>query len=169
MKKLVAIDPTPAIGEPEQDVGDAAAKNDWGQDLDTRVKQLTEACHADSSKVTAYAPLLAWNCGIFHTATRVEPPGGVKPACVVPRIVTGTLPGGEFRIEAIGKGIPGAAARTIFFDSNPYRGKIPFRTVPIFVGSLFLGLFNLGLIAQAFIFSGGNGGQSVRSPAVLRR
>ena len=26
--ELVAIDPTPALGEPEQDVGDAASKND---------------------------------------------------------------------------------------------------------------------------------------------
>jgi len=33
----VVIDPTPALGEPEQDIGDAAAKNDWGQDLSTRV------------------------------------------------------------------------------------------------------------------------------------
>jgi streptomycin 6-kinase len=29
--ELVAIDPTPALGEPEQDIGDAAAKNDWGR------------------------------------------------------------------------------------------------------------------------------------------
>ena len=34
-KELVAIDPTPAVGEPEQDIGDATAKNDWGQDLET--------------------------------------------------------------------------------------------------------------------------------------
>jgi hypothetical protein len=37
------------------------------------------------------------------------------------RIVTETLPGGELRIEATGKGIFGAAAQTMFFDSNPYR------------------------------------------------
>ena len=36
--ELVAIDPTPALGELEQDIGDAAAKNDWGQDLSTRIK-----------------------------------------------------------------------------------------------------------------------------------
>ena len=77
--ELVAIDPTPAVGEPEQDIGDAAAKNDWGQDLSTRVKQLAEACQADSTKSAAYARLAAWNCGIFHTATGAEPPGGVDP------------------------------------------------------------------------------------------
>jgi streptomycin 6-kinase len=77
--ELVAIDPTPALGEPEQDIGDAAAKNDWGQDLSTRVKQLAEACDADSTKVAAYARLAAWNCAIFHTATGTEPPGGVDP------------------------------------------------------------------------------------------
>jgi streptomycin 6-kinase len=50
--ELVAIDPVPALGEPEQDIGDAAAKNDWGQDLSARVKQLAEACHADCTKAT---------------------------------------------------------------------------------------------------------------------
>jgi len=59
--ELVVIDPTPALGEPEQDIGDAAAKNDWAQDLSTRVKQLAEACHADSTKAAAYARLAAWN------------------------------------------------------------------------------------------------------------
>jgi hypothetical protein len=49
--ELVAIDPTPALGEPEQDIGDAAAKNDWGQKLATRVKQLAAACNADPAKV----------------------------------------------------------------------------------------------------------------------
>jgi streptomycin 6-kinase len=77
--ELVAIDPTPALGEPEQDIGDAAAKNDWGQDLSTRVKHLAEVCQADSKKAGAYARLAAWNCGIFHTATGAEPPGGVDP------------------------------------------------------------------------------------------
>ena len=77
--ELVAIDPTPALGEPEQDIGDAAAKNDWGQALPTRVKRLAQACHADSIKVEAYARLAAWNCAMFHTATRAEPPGGVDP------------------------------------------------------------------------------------------
>ncbi len=77
--ELVVIDPTPALGEPEQDIGDAAAKNDWGQDVSMRVKQLTEACHADTTKSAAYARLAAWNCGIFHTATGAEPPGGVDP------------------------------------------------------------------------------------------
>jgi aminoglycoside phosphotransferase (APT) family kinase protein len=77
--ELVAIDPTPALGEPEQDIGDAAAKNDWGQHLPARVKQLAEACQADPAKAEAYARLAAWNCGIFHTATGAEPPGGVDP------------------------------------------------------------------------------------------
>ena len=77
--ELVAIDPTPALGEPEQDIGDAAAKNDWGQDLPTRVKQLAETCSADFRRARAYARLAAWNCGIFHAATGAEPPGGVNP------------------------------------------------------------------------------------------
>jgi len=77
--ELVAIDPTPAFGEPEQDVGDAAAKNDWGQELANRVKQLAEACNADPTKVGAYARLAAWNSGIFHTATGAEAPGGINP------------------------------------------------------------------------------------------
>jgi streptomycin 6-kinase len=77
--ELVAIDPTPALGEPEQDIGDAAAKNDWGQELATRVKQLAEACNADPAKVEAYARLAAWNSGIFHTATGAESPGGIEP------------------------------------------------------------------------------------------
>jgi streptomycin 6-kinase len=77
--ELVAIDPVPALEEPEQDIGDAAAKNDWGQDLSARVKQLAEACHADCTKATAYARLAAWNSGIFHTATGAESPGGVDP------------------------------------------------------------------------------------------
>jgi Aminoglycoside/hydroxyurea antibiotic resistance kinase len=77
--ELVAIDPTPALGEPEQDIGDAAAKNDWGQELATRVKHLAEACNADPAKVEAYARLAAWNSGIFHTATRAESPGGRDP------------------------------------------------------------------------------------------
>jgi hypothetical protein len=68
--KLVAIDPTPAFGDPEQDIADAVAKNDWGQVLPTRVKRLAEACHADVRKVAAYARIAAWNCGIFHTAIR---------------------------------------------------------------------------------------------------
>jgi streptomycin 6-kinase len=76
---LVAIDPTPAVGEPEQEIGDAAAKNDWGQRLPTRVKRLAEACDADFTKVKAYARLAAWNCAMFHTATGAEPPGGVDP------------------------------------------------------------------------------------------
>jgi fructosamine-3-kinase len=29
-ERLIAIDPNPAVGEPEQDIGDTAAKNDWG-------------------------------------------------------------------------------------------------------------------------------------------
>jgi streptomycin 6-kinase len=35
--RLIAIDPSPAIGEPEQDIGNAAALNDWGQALPERV------------------------------------------------------------------------------------------------------------------------------------
>jgi streptomycin 6-kinase len=77
--ELVAIDPTPALGEPEQDIGDAAAKNDWGQELATRVKQLAEACNADPVKAGAYARLAAWNSGIYHTATGAESPGGIDP------------------------------------------------------------------------------------------
>lgn len=77
--ELLAIDPTPALGEPEQDIGDAAAKNDWGQELATRVKQLAELCNADLAKVKAYARLAAWNSGIFHTATGAESPGGIDP------------------------------------------------------------------------------------------
>jgi streptomycin 6-kinase len=77
--ELVAIDPTPAFGDPEQDIADAAAKNDWGQDLRTRVERLAETCHADRRKVAAYARIAAWNCGIFHTATGTESPGGVDP------------------------------------------------------------------------------------------
>jgi aminoglycoside phosphotransferase (APT) family kinase protein len=77
--ELVAIDPTPALGEPEQDVGDAASKNDWGQDLPTRVKQLAEACNVDPAKVRVYARLAAWNSGNFHTATGAESPGGIDP------------------------------------------------------------------------------------------
>jgi len=77
--RLIAIDPSPAIGEPEQDIGDAAAKNDWGQKIATRVKQLAEDCNADTAKVEAYARLAAWNSGIFHTATGAESPGGIDP------------------------------------------------------------------------------------------
>jgi streptomycin 6-kinase len=77
--ELVAIDPTPALGELEQDVGDAAAKNDWGQALATRVKQLAKACNAEPAKVRAYARLAAWNSGIFHTATGADSPGGINP------------------------------------------------------------------------------------------
>ena len=87
--ELVAIDPTPALGEPEQDIGDAAVKNDWGQDLSTRVRQLAKACQADSSKAAAYARLAAWNCGIFHTATGAEPPGGVDPDELLKYATTG--------------------------------------------------------------------------------
>ena len=75
--RLVAIDPSPAIGEPEQDIGNAAALNDWGQALSERVKRLAEACRADPGKVRAYARLAAWNSGIFHAATGAESPGGV--------------------------------------------------------------------------------------------
>jgi len=88
-EELVAIDPTPALGEPEQDIGDAAAKNDWGQDLSTRVRQLAEACQADSTKAAAYARLAAWNSGIFHTATGAEPPGGVDPDELLKYATTG--------------------------------------------------------------------------------
>jgi streptomycin 6-kinase len=77
--ELRAIDPTPALGEPEQDIGDAAAKNDWGRDLDTRVEQLAEACNANREKVRAYARLAAWNSGIFHTVTGAASPGGTHP------------------------------------------------------------------------------------------
>ncbi len=77
--ELVAIDPTPALGEPEQDIGDAAAKNDWGQKLGKRVKELAAACNADPAKVTAYARLAAWNSGVFHTATGAVSPGGIDP------------------------------------------------------------------------------------------
>jgi streptomycin 6-kinase len=78
--RLVAIDPSPALGEPEQDLGDAAAKNDWGQALSGRVERLAEACGADPIKARAYARLAAWNCGVFHIATGAESPGGVDPA-----------------------------------------------------------------------------------------
>ena len=88
--ELVAIDPTPALGEPEQDIGDAAAKNDWGQDLPTRVKQLAETCSADFRRATAYARLAAWNCGIFHAATGAEPPGGVDPEELLRYAITPT-------------------------------------------------------------------------------
>jgi streptomycin 6-kinase len=77
--ELVAIDPTPALGDPEQDIADAAAKNDWGQELPTRVQRLAAACHADVRKVAAYARIAAWNCGIFHSATGTQSPGGVNP------------------------------------------------------------------------------------------
>lgn len=77
--ELVAIDPTPAIGDPEQDIADAAAKNDWGEDLPNRVQRLAEACHAEVRKVAAYARIAAWNSGIFHIATGTESPGGVDP------------------------------------------------------------------------------------------
>jgi streptomycin 6-kinase len=78
-ERLIAIDPNPAIGEPEQDIGDAAAKNDWGQKIATRVKQLAEDCNVDTAKVEAYARLAAWNSGIFHTVTGAESPGGIDP------------------------------------------------------------------------------------------
>jgi CubicO group peptidase (beta-lactamase class C family) len=65
--------------EPEQDIGDAAAKNDWGQKIATRVKQLAENCNADTAKAEAYARLAAWNSGIFHTVTGAESPGGIAP------------------------------------------------------------------------------------------
>jgi streptomycin 6-kinase len=78
--ELAAIDPTPALGEPEQDIGDAAAKNDWGPKLATRVKQLAATCNADLQKAAAYARLAAWNSGIFHTATGAVSPGGIDPA-----------------------------------------------------------------------------------------
>ena len=54
---IEAIDPSPAIGESEQDIGEAAAKNDWDRALPERVKLLTEACRADPDKVRAYARL----------------------------------------------------------------------------------------------------------------
>jgi streptomycin 6-kinase len=92
--KLVAIDPAPALGEPEQDLGDAAAKNDWGQALPERVSQLAAACHADRAKVQAYARLAAWNCGVFHTATGVEPPGGVNPDQLLEYACTDLTSGG---------------------------------------------------------------------------
>lgn len=76
---LIAIDPIPAVGEPEQDIGEAAAKNNWGPDLQLRAKQLAEACHADYEKVTAYTRLAAWNAGLFHAGTGAETPGGVDP------------------------------------------------------------------------------------------
>ena len=77
--ELVAINPTPVLGEPEQNVGDAAAKNDWGHELAARVKQPAKACKVEPAKVTAYARLAAWSSGIFHTATGAESPGGVDP------------------------------------------------------------------------------------------
>src|SRR5258708_10533067 len=77
--ELIAIDPTPALAAAEQHIGDAAAKNDWGQKLATRVKQLATACNADPAKVEAYARLAAWNSGIFHSATGSESPGGIDP------------------------------------------------------------------------------------------
>jgi streptomycin 6-kinase len=67
--ELVAIDPTPALGEPEQDIGDAAAKNDWGHELPARVKQLAKACKAEPAKVRAYAPpsrLELWDLPYRH-------------------------------------------------------------------------------------------------------
>ena len=50
--RLVAIDPSPAIGEPEQDIGDAAAKNNWGDPLPDRVKRLVETCRANPPVAT---------------------------------------------------------------------------------------------------------------------
>src|SRR5580692_89596 len=84
--RLVAIDPSPAFGEPEQDIGNAAALNDWGQALSERVKRLAEACRADPGKVRAYARLAAWNSGIFHAATGAESPGAWTPTnCLTTR------------------------------------------------------------------------------------
>jgi fructosamine-3-kinase len=53
-ERLVAIDPNPAIGDPEQDIGDAAAKNDWGQKIATRVKQLAGNCNVDTTPVSSH-------------------------------------------------------------------------------------------------------------------
>lgn len=89
--ELAAIDPTPALGEPEQDIGDAAAKNDWGPKLATRVKQLAVSCNADLRKVEAYARLAAWNSGIFHTATGAVSPGGIDPDELIEYACTGSV------------------------------------------------------------------------------
>lgn len=76
---LMATDPIPAIGEPEQDIGEAAAKNNWGPDLRVRAKNLADACHADQAKVVAYTRLAAWNAGLFHAGTGAEAPGRIDP------------------------------------------------------------------------------------------
>jgi len=78
-EELVAIDPIPSVGEPEQDIAEAVAKNDWGPDLHLRAKQLAEACDADHAKVAAYTRVAAWNAGLFHAGTGAETPGGVDP------------------------------------------------------------------------------------------
>jgi streptomycin 6-kinase len=76
---LIAIDPIPAVGEPEQDIGEAAAKNNWGPDLPFRAKALANACGADHVKVAAYTRLAAWNAGLFHAGTGTEAPGRIDP------------------------------------------------------------------------------------------
>lgn len=76
---LIAIDPIPAVGEPEQDIGEAAAKNNWAPDLPFRAKTLANACDADDVKVSAYTRFAAWNAGLFHAGTGTEAPGRSDP------------------------------------------------------------------------------------------
>lgn len=76
---LIAIDPIPSVGEPEQDIAEAAAKNNWGPELHVRVRKLTEMYLADHAKVAAYTRLAAWNTGLFHAGTGTEAPGKIDP------------------------------------------------------------------------------------------
>ena len=48
----------------------------WLPDLSPDIVSTLIAAY---DKAAAYARLAAWNCGIFHTATGPEPPGGVDP------------------------------------------------------------------------------------------
>ena len=78
-EELVAMRPYTVVREPEQDIAEAVAKNDWGADLHLRAKQLAEACDADRAKVAAYTRVAARNAGLFHAGTGAETPGGVDP------------------------------------------------------------------------------------------
>lgn len=76
---LIAIDPIPALGEPEQDIAEAAAKNNWGPELHVRARKLAEVYLADHAKVAAYTRVTAWNTGLFHAGTGTEAPGKIDP------------------------------------------------------------------------------------------
>lgn len=76
---IIAIDPIPSVGEPEQDIAEAAAKNNWGPELHVRAMRLSEMYLADHAKVAAYTRLAAWNTGLFHAGTGTEAPGKIDP------------------------------------------------------------------------------------------